>query len=224
MSNVAVVTGGFGALGRAVAAAFQAQGWTVASLDFAAAPAEAPGQLALGQIDLADAAAAQSAMCSVWQRLGGIDALLNIAGSFRWEPFDGGTAATWEQLYRTNVLTAVNASRAALPYLSDGAGRIVNIGANSALRGGAGVSAYTAAKSAVHRLTESLAEELKPRRITVNAVLPSIIDTPANRRDMPDADHSRWVAPADLAAVIAFLASPQAAAITGALLPVTGAV
>jgi NAD(P)-dependent dehydrogenase (short-subunit alcohol dehydrogenase family) len=81
---------------------------------------------------------------------------------------------------------------------------------------------YAASKAGVHRFTESLAEELKGRGVTVNAVLPSTIDTPANRADMPDADFSRWVAPGDLAAAILFLASPEAGAITGALLPVTG--
>jgi NAD(P)-dependent dehydrogenase (short-subunit alcohol dehydrogenase family) len=86
------------------------------------------------------------------------------------------------------------------------------------------MGAYAASKSGVHRLTEALAEETKGKGVTVNAVLPSIIDTPANRADMPDADFGRWVAPSELAAVILFLASPEAGAITGALLPVTGGV
>ena len=92
------------------------------------------------------------------------------------------------------------------------------------LKSAAGMGAYAASKSAVHRLTESLAEELKSTPVTVNAVLPSILDTPQNRKDMPDADPAQWVAPADLAAVMLFLASPQARAITGALIPVTGRV
>jgi NAD(P)-dependent dehydrogenase (short-subunit alcohol dehydrogenase family) len=98
------------------------------------------------------------------------------------------------------------------------------VGSAAALKSGVGMAAYTASKSSVHRLTESLAEELKDTPVTVNAVLPSIIDTPANRKDMPDADPSRWVAPADLAAVILFLASPASRAMTGALVPVTGRV
>jgi len=121
------------------------------------------------------------------------------------------------------VKTAANASRAALKLLrASPAGRIVNIGAAGAVKAAAGMGAYAAAKAGVHRLTESLAEELKADGVTVNAVLPSIIDTPANRADMPDADFSAWVAPADLAEVILFLASPAARALTGALIPVTG--
>jgi NAD(P)-dependent dehydrogenase (short-subunit alcohol dehydrogenase family) len=151
--------------------------------------------------------------------LGGIDALLNIAGGFAWETLDGGAPATWDRLYRMNVTTAANACRAALPHLrASAAGRIVNVGANGALR------SYAASKAGVHRLTESLAEELKGGRITVNAVLPSIIDTPANRADMPNADPSLWVSPAELAAVMLFLASEAASAVTGALVPVTGRV
>jgi NAD(P)-dependent dehydrogenase (short-subunit alcohol dehydrogenase family) len=100
----------------------------------------------------------------------------------------------------------------------------VNIGANAAIRAAAGMGAYAASKAAVARLTESLAEELKDKGITVNAVLPSIIDTPQNRTDMPDADFTRWVSPAQLAEVILFLLSDASAAVTGALLPVTGRV
>uniref|UniRef100_UPI0035C6E4B0 SDR family oxidoreductase n=1 Tax=Sphingobium sp. TaxID=1912891 RepID=UPI0035C6E4B0 len=103
-------------------------------------------------------------------------------------------------------------------------GRIVNVGSAAALKAGAGMGAYGAAKAGVHALTQALAEELKTTKVTVNAVLPSIIDTPANRKDMPDADPATWVAPADLAAVILFLASPESRAMTGALVPVTGRV
>ncbi len=117
------------------------------------------------------------------------------------------------------------ASKAALPHLlKHGNGRIVNVGAASALKAGAGVGAYTASKAGVMRMTEALAEELKDRGITVNAVLPSIIDTPPNRADMPKADFDRWVKPEQLADVIVFLLSDRASAITGALIPVVGRV
>ena len=128
-------------------------------------------------------------------------------------------------MFAINLKTALNASRAALPYLLEsGAGRIVNVGAQAAVHAPEGMGAYAASKAAVHRLTESLADELKLRGVTVNAVLPSIIDTPVNRADMPKADFSRWVSPADLAAVLLFLASDEARAVTGALIPVTGKV
>jgi len=127
-------------------------------------------------------------------------------------------------MYALNVLTALNASRAALPHLAvSSAGRIVNIGAMGALQAGSGMGAYAASKAGVHRLTEALAAEWKGR-ITVNAVLPSIIDTPANRASMPRADFAKWVSPQELAEMILFLVSDSASAITGALVPVSGRV
>ena len=154
-----------------------------------------------------------------------IDALLNIAGGFKWETLASSLMEGWHRLFLMNVQTAANASRAATPHLKrSAAGRIVNVGANGALKASAGMGPYAASKAGVHSLTESLAEELKADGVTVNAVLPSIIDTPANRADMPKADFAAWVAPADLAAVMLFLASEEARAVTGALIPVTGRV
>ena len=226
-----VVTGAFGVLGAAVAKAAAADGGRLALLDFAPAPPDGlvadcgPGVFVRGGVDLTDPGAAGKAMDAAAAGLGGIDALLNIAGGFAWETLDGGDPATWDRLYRMNVTTAANACRAALPHLrASAAGRIVNVGANAALRSGAGMGAYAASKAGVHRLTESLAEELKDTSVTVNAVLPSILDTARNRQDMPDADPAKWVAPADLARVMLFLASPESRAITGALIPVTGRV
>jgi NAD(P)-dependent dehydrogenase (short-subunit alcohol dehydrogenase family) len=127
-------------------------------------------------------------------------------------------------MYALNVLTALNASRSAIPHLAASpAGRIVNIGAMGALQAGSGMGAYAASKAGVHRLTEALASEWKGK-ITVNAVLPSIIDTAANRASMPEADFKKWVTPQELADVILFLASDAASAVTGALLPVSGRV
>ena len=152
-------------------------------------------------------------------------ALVNIAGTFRWQKLEDGDLDTWDLLYRVNLRTVAAASKAALPHLrKSDAGRIVNIGANAASKAGAGMGAYAASKSGVARLTEALAEELKETRITVNAVLPSILDTAPNRTDMPDADFDRWVKPAQLADVILFLVSDHASAVTGALLPVVGRV
>ena len=226
-----VVTGGFGALGSGVAAAAVDSGASVAVLDVGASapPALAerlgPSALCLGGVDLSSSEGARKAMAEVKAKFGRLDALLNIAGGFRWETIEGGKAETRDQLFAMNFKTALNACQAALPHLLEsGAGRIVNVGAQSALRAASGMGPYAASKSAVHRLTESLAEELKLKGVTVNAVLPSIIDTPANRRDMPKAEFDRWVKPADLAAVILFLASDEARAVTGALIPVSGRV
>ena len=226
-----VVTGAFGALGQVVAATAARRGARVAALDVAAAPpaglCERLGAdaLSLGGVDLTSIEGARRAMDEVKTRFGGLDALVNVAGGFAWETVENGDSATWDRLFAVNVKTALNASKAALPYLLEsGAGRIVNVGALAALKSDAGMGAYTASKAGVHRLTESLAEELKNRGVTVNAVLPSIIDTPANRAQMPEAVFDRWVAPADLAAVILFLASREAKAVTGALMPVVGGV
>lgn len=224
--DVVVITGGLGQLGRAVAQAAKAQGARTALIDHAPKPADAPpAELHVCGVDLTDPARAQGAMNTVRERLGAIHVLLNIAGGFTWETLEGGDPASWDRMYALNVKTAVNATGAALPHLLEsGAGRIVNVGAAGAVKAGAGMGPYAASKAGVMRFTEALAEELKDKGVTVNAVLPSVIDTPQNRADMPEADPAKWVSPADLAAVMLFLASREARAVTGALLPVMGRV
>jgi len=223
-----VVTGGFGFLGSAVANHLSLLGATVFCVDLAARPAA--GVLStlvsfVGNVDLTQTDSAQAAIQEIASKSSGINALVNIAGGFRWERVQGGSLDTWDFLYAVNVKTAFNAAQSAIPYLrASGQGRIVNIGAASAVKGVEGMGAYTASKAAVARLTESLAEELKDEHITVNAVLPSIIDTPVNRKDMPDADFARWVQPSQIASLIAYLVSDDAAAVTGALIPVVGRV
>lgn len=218
------ITGGFGTLGVATVRAALDAGASVVAIDRADAPAEGMAQATcIGGVDLADPQAAKQALTAAAKTLGGLDALVNIAGTFRYETVAEGSLDTWDLLYRVNLRTAVAASQAALEHLKAGS-RIVNIGAASGLKSGAGVGAYTASKSGVMRFTEALAEELKDRDITVNALLPSIIDTPPNRADMPDADFAAWVKPEQLADVIMFLLSEKASAITGALIPVTGRV
>ncbi|HUL08348.1 MAG TPA: SDR family NAD(P)-dependent oxidoreductase [Candidatus Acidoferrum sp.] len=227
LDNLAVaVTGGFGALGRAVGEVLARAGARVALIDRAAAPSGVPsGVLALGDVDLGDAAAARAAVDRAAAALGGLYGLVNVAGGFRWETIEGGSIDTWDRLFAINVRTAVLASQAALPHLlTAGRGRIVNVGALAAGQAGLGMGAYAASKAGVARLTEAMAEEFKDRGITVNAVLPSILDTPANRADMPDADASRWVQPQALARVVLFLLSEDSAPITGALIPVKGRV
>ena len=223
--RVIAITGAFGVLGSAVAKAAAAQGARLALFDFAPSGPVPAGALALGGVDLTDAVQAGAAIDRIADHFDGLDALLNIAGGFVWEKIEGGDWQSWPRLFKLNVLTATNASRAAIPHLRrSAAGRIVNVGSAAALKASLGMGAYAASKAGVHALTQALAEELKGDNITVNAVLPSILDTPTNRADMPDADPSTWVAPGDLAAVMLFLASEAASAVTGALLPVTGRV
>ncbi|WP_028203603.1 SDR family NAD(P)-dependent oxidoreductase [Paraburkholderia nodosa] len=229
--KVVAVTGGFGSLGLASAQLLAERGARVALIgrgaapETAALPAALAGALCMGGIDLVDANAAQTAFGALHGKLGGLDAVVNVAGAFRWETIDDGDARTWDLMFDLNVKTALNASKAALPYLvQSGAGRVVNIGAGAGLKAGLGMGAYSASKAGVARLTEALAEELKDKGVTVNAILPSIIDTPPNRADMPDADFTRWVQPREIATVIAFLLGADAQAITGALIPVNGRV
>jgi NAD(P)-dependent dehydrogenase (short-subunit alcohol dehydrogenase family) len=223
MARSVIVTGGFGVLGQAVAEAFAAAGDKVARVDFAPGAAKpVEGALDVGGVDLTDAAATAAALDTVRAAHGGIDVLVNVAGGFTWETLEGGSLDSWARMQAMNLVTNATITKAALADLkASGAGRIVNIGAGAALKAGMGMGAYAASKAGVHKLTEALAEELAGDGVTVNAVLPSIIDTPTNRADMPDADFSTWVQPAAIAEVILFLASPAARAVTGALIPVT---
>ena len=224
MQRTVAITGGHGVLGRAVLEAALKGGWQVAVIDHASGRAVPDGVLEVGGVDLTDAGQAQKAVDAVIARFGRLDALLNIAGGFVWQTTDDAEPA-WDRMHALNITTAVNTSRAALDALkASPEGRIVNVGSAAALKAGTGMGAYGAAKAGVHALTQALAEELKTTKVTVNAVLPSIIDTPTNRKDMPDADPAAWVAPADLAAIILFLASPESRAMTGSLVPVTGRV
>ena len=219
--KLVVVTGAGGSLGSAVAATLAAYGARPVLTDVA--PLLGSRFPAWGKVDLADAWAAAGAMRDIVNAMGRIDALVNVAGTFRWETVEGGSVETWDLLYRVNLRTAVVATQAALPYLP-AQGRVVNIGAAAAGKAALGMGAYAASKSGVARLTEALAEEMKGRGITVNAVLPGIIDTPQNRQQMPEADHASWVRPESIAEVVAFLLSSRAQEVTGALIPVCGRV
>jgi NAD(P)-dependent dehydrogenase (short-subunit alcohol dehydrogenase family) len=230
--KIVAISGGFGCLGQAVARVLAERGARVALIDRAempygstSVPQHQLDAFALGHVDLGDFEATQRAMDTIAEKFGGLDALLNIAGGFRWETITEGRVHTWDLMYQMNLKTAVNATRASLKYLQQSRdGRIVNVGAGAALKAGVGMGAYAASKAGVARFTEALSEELAGSPVTVNALLPSIIDTPKNRKDMPDADFSRWVKPDGIGKVIRLLLSSDARAITGALIPVTGAV
>jgi NAD(P)-dependent dehydrogenase (short-subunit alcohol dehydrogenase family) len=223
-AQTVVVTGASGNLGGAVARAFAARDANVVLVARhvdATAGVRSERQLAVAA-DLAQQADAARVAAETIARFGRIDVLCNIAGGFRMgAPVHETTDETWNLLLDLNVVTLLNMARAVVPrMLAQGGGRIVNVAANAALRGTAGMGAYCATKSAVIRLTESMAAELRERNVNVNCVLPTTLDTPENRAAMPKADPSRWVQLDDLAQTIVFLASPGARAIHGAALPV----
>ena len=219
-----IVTGAAGALGRDVAALLAKAGHTVTGIDIAESLEAVDGlSVGIGSVDLGNETAVETAIEEAVDRSGPIDGLVNIAGGFAWETIADGSPDTWDRMYAMNVRTALNVCRAALPHLA-GSASIVNVGAGAADKAGMGMGAYAASKAGVHRLTEALAEELKDKGTRVNAILPSIIDTPANRKDMPDADFASWVKTDELGNVIRFLLSADASGVTGALIAVPGRV
>jgi NAD(P)-dependent dehydrogenase (short-subunit alcohol dehydrogenase family) len=223
------ITGAAGNLGRAIAAAFETRGANLVVVGrtkdslSAALGTESERRLFVAA-DLLDQAALDSAVKLARSRFGRVDVLCNIAGGFRMGSAVHETSdRDWDFLMDINARTLLHAVRAVVPQMIEGGGgKIVNVGAFAAQKGVAQMGAYIAAKSAVIRLTEAMAAELRDKNINVNCVLPTIIDTPENRAGMPKADPSRWVSPDDLANVIVFLASDDARAVHGAALPVTG--
>jgi NAD(P)-dependent dehydrogenase (short-subunit alcohol dehydrogenase family) len=226
--RIVLVTGAAGHLGKAVAATFAGQGAQLVLVDRhrTALDAAFAGQADHLQLaaDLLDTAQTHAAIAAAIERFGRIDALCHLAGGFRMgEPVHATSDATWNFLFDINTRTLRNIAQAVVPrMLAQGGGKIVTVGAFAAQRGVANMGAYTAAKSATIRLTEAMSAELRDHNVNVNCVLPTIIDTPDNRASMPDADPARWVAPAALADVIAFLVSDSARAVHGAALPVSG--
>jgi NAD(P)-dependent dehydrogenase (short-subunit alcohol dehydrogenase family) len=230
-----VVTGGTGALGRAVIDALRATNavchipnLVAAELDGFPFANDGGVHIARG-VNVADEAAVQR----FYRALPPLWASIHLAGGFAMAPIGEISAADFNAQFQMNALTSFLCSAAAVASFrarnaaeSEGArgGRIVNVSARPAIepRLGAGMIAYTASKAAVAALTQALAQELADEQIWVNAVAPSILDTPANRAAMPDADHSRWVSPGDLAALITFLAAPDNRVTRGAVIPVYG--
>ncbi len=228
-NRTVAITGAAGFLGTVVAAAFHDVGAKVVAIDVqqesldSRIPGDDPRYMKVA-VDLLDRDATDAAFKEINEQCGSIDALCAIAGGFHMgETVHETPAEKWELMQNLNVTTLLNSSAAAIPHMiKNGGGKIVTIGANAALRGAPGMGSYCAAKSTVMRLTESMSGELREKSINVNCVMPSIIDTPVNRKDMPDADPALWVAPADLASVIVFLCSDKAKAVHGALIPVVG--
>jgi Short-chain alcohol dehydrogenase of unknown specificity len=229
--EIAIVTGAAGALGAVVARKLSEEGATVALFGRGRAGLEAaasglPGRALLKSVDLLDRAAVAAAVAEVTEEAGPPSVACAIAGGFDLGPAVHETPdALWLKMLDRNVGTLLSLMAAVTPAMvAAGRGSIVTVGAMPALKAPAAMGAYAASKSAVLRLTESAAAELKGRGVRVNAVMPSVIDTPANRAAMPKADMQAWVTTYELAAVIAFLASREASGVTGALIPVTGRV
>lgn len=202
------ITGGTGVLGQGIASALTSAGHAVFASAARAGEQSAPG-VAVSVVDLRDLAAVQGWLAEI----GPIDALVCAAGGFSMQPLADFTEADYAFLMDINVRTAANALRVFLPALPAG-GSVVLIGAQS-WPGAAGVGLYAASKAAVVSLGRTAALEGRARGVRVNTLLPDIIDTPANRRAMPDADFGRWQTPAEVAAVVSFLCSPAAAVVSG---------
>ncbi len=229
--RVVVVTGATGHLGQSVARRFLEAGAHVAApyreearaLELRSALPDPGQRLYLARADPGDEAGMRAFADETVARWGRIDALCALAGGFASGAVADSPLARYEDLFRQNVGTAVASIRGVLPHLrARGYGRIVCVGARTAVRGSKNTSGYAIAKTGVVRLVESLADELKDEGITVNAVLPSTIDHPQNRRDFPKADFAKWVTPDELAATILFLCSEEASGVTGAAIPVFG--
>jgi NAD(P)-dependent dehydrogenase (short-subunit alcohol dehydrogenase family) len=218
-----VITGGTGALGSAVVARFLKEGATchVTWIEprelehFAHAK-----QVQLHQLDLGDESAVMEFYASLTRLWGSV----HLAGGFAMSPVEKTSADDMLKMFRLNAMTCFLCCREAVKAIrrSGDGGRIVNVAARPAVEPAGGMIAYATSKSAVASITQSLAEEAKDERILVNAVLPSIMDTSANRRAMPDADFAKWPKVEEVAEAIAFLASSQNALTSGALLPVYG--
>lgn len=227
--RVVLVTGAAGALGQAVFEHFKSQGDRVVALDYseellAGAFADQSAPHLYRAVDLTSRESCAQVINSVLEETGGVDVLCNIAGGFMMgDPVHETKDSTWDFLLNLNTRSIVNTSAVVVPVmLKQGAGKIVNVAALAANQGVALMGPYTASKAAVMRLTEAMAQELRADGINVNCIMPGTIDTPRNRQDMPDADHDTWVPTAQLADVVGFLASPAAAAVHGAAIPVIG--
>jgi NAD(P)-dependent dehydrogenase (short-subunit alcohol dehydrogenase family) len=230
--QVGIITGAVGNLGTATARRFQQAGAKTVLVDRSRDRvkeafkeiADSPDHLLAGGVDLSDPASLGKLMEQTLARFGRVDALVNTVGGYRGgKPVQEADIADWDFLFNINVRTTLLCCRAVIPQmLKQGGGKIINVASRDGLNGSAGYAAYSASKSAVLRLTESLSNELKGSNINVNCIMPGTIDTPQNRAAVPTGDFTKWVQPAAIADVIAFLASDASRAVTGAAVPVYG--
>src|SRR6266436_3961558 len=230
--QVVIITGAVGNLGAATARAFQMAGDKTVLVDRSqdklrdafSSIANSPDHLLGGGVDLSEPASLGKLVADALARFGRIDALVHTVGAWRGgKPVHEDDLANWDFLFNVNLRTTLLCCRAVIPQmLKQGRGKIITVASRDGLKGSAGYAAYSASKSAVLRLAESLADELKASNINVNCILPGTIDTPQNRVALPNADYSKWVAPRAIADVLAFLASDASRAINGAAIPVFG--
>jgi NAD(P)-dependent dehydrogenase (short-subunit alcohol dehydrogenase family) len=229
---VVMIPGAMGNLGGAVTRRFQTAGAQLALLDiqegqlFLAYP-ELVGSQAyqlLGNVDMTDYNSVKKAVAKISQHFGRVDVLVNIVGGYHaGNPLHETPLDAWEKMINLNARSVFNACRATIPLILEaGSGNIINISARPGLRGRANMSAYSAAKGSVIRLTESMSLELREHGINVNCIVPGTIDTPENRQSLPGANHDRWVQPESIADIILFLASDISKDIHGATIPVYG--
>jgi NAD(P)-dependent dehydrogenase (short-subunit alcohol dehydrogenase family) len=228
-ARTVIVTGAAGNLGRAVAMAFHKTGANLVLIDrddaaLRSAYDNGDANTLLCATQLNESGAALRVVKHAQERFGAIDVLCNVAGGFHaGERVDQISDESWNLMMDTNARTVMHMAQAVVPFMIDARyGKVINVAAAAAQTGMAGMGAYCASKSVVLRLTEAMSAELRGRGINVNAVMPGIIDTPQNRKDMPDADFGNWVKPADIASVMLFLASDDARAIHAAAIPVCG--
>jgi NAD(P)-dependent dehydrogenase (short-subunit alcohol dehydrogenase family) len=231
--RIAIVTGGAGALGQATNRVLLDAGATVITTvthahgmrDLAASlPGDLRARFTTIQADLTTEEGAAAVARQATERFGGLDILINIVGGYAGGPHIAETdLTTWQEQFTLNATTAFLMARAAIPAMQPGArGRIINVSSRVARTSPAGLGAYAVSKAAVITLTEVLANETRVDGITVNAIMPSVIDTPVNRSAMAGADFAAWVRPEQIGAVIRFLAADESGIISGAAIPVYG--
>ena len=223
-NRVVLITGANGGLGRAVTEAFLEAGATVAGVFRGNAPPSSDSRFIGIEADLTAPAEAARAVESALSQAGRLDALIHLVGGFAGgQPVSGTDDATWKLMLDLNLNAAFYTIRAALPpLLAAGRGRIVAVGSRTAIEPAARLSAYGVSKAGLVALIRTVALEVKGTGVTANAVLPSVIDTPANRAATPGADFAKWVAPESIARLILWLSSDDAADVNGAAVPIYG--
>lgn len=230
-NRIAIITGGTGALGRAVVSVFIEEGAKVVCTyiideelsHYSSLAENQKSNLVFVQADVTKEKSVAETVQKTLERFGRVDVLVNIVGGFTYAKIVDTDEKIWDSMMNVNLKSTFLCSKAVLPQMvKQNYGKIINISSRPGLKGSSGVGAYAASKAAVMNLTETIADEVRDYEINVNAILPSTIDTPANRKSMPDADFSKWVKPEEIARVITFLASDDSKPMSGAGIPVYG--